>query len=78
MSAPEPKRCAPFVPPRKVPFAAQASQKSDAKTCPKVKNSIWLIIGVSWSRDISGLSFDFERHLPPGVSSLSFNLKAEA
>jgi hypothetical protein len=35
------------------------------------------IIGVSGSRDVSGLSCDFGCHMPPDVSTLSFKLKAE-
>ena len=35
------------------------------------------LIGVSGSRDVSGLCFDFGRHVPPDVSTLSFKLKAE-
>jgi hypothetical protein len=34
-------------------------------------------LGVSWSRDVSGLSCDFGCHVPPDVSTLSFKLKAE-
>ena len=34
-------------------------------------------IGVSGSRDVSGLCLAFGRHVPPNVSTLSFKLKAE-
>ncbi len=36
-----------------------------------------LVIGVSRSRDVSGLSCDFGCHVPPDVSALTFKLKAE-
>ena len=36
-----------------------------------------MTIGVSGSRDVSGLCFDFGRHVPPDVLALNFKLKAE-
>ncbi len=36
-----------------------------------------LIVGGSGSRDVSGSCFDFGRHVPPDVSTLSFELKGE-
>jgi hypothetical protein len=39
--------------------------------------SYMISLGVSGSRDVSGLSCDFGCHVPPDVVALSFKLKAE-